>query len=141
MSLFSRIWSLFTMKTEIKTEENIQTFTYFIPAPPSRKSGYREKNFDTLTHQLAQKGFDILDIKTQSISHGEQPGIYVILKLNALTQEARELKPSDFPQEFTNDSQVNLTALNEHSNHERSIELPKNSDDHDDEVKGIYYID
>lgn len=137
MSLLSRICSFFGKGFD----GNIQTFTYFIPAPPARKSGYREKTFDGLTRQLSNKGFEIVDIKTQAISSNEQPGIYVILKLRATTADAKQLSPSDFPEEFTNDLESTLGHMNPHNANEKSIELPNSSEDGEDEVKGIYYID
>ena len=42
----------------------IQTFTYYVPAPPPRKSGYREKDFDKLCFHFINRGFNILEIKT-----------------------------------------------------------------------------
>lgn len=143
MSLISNIWS----KIRINKPEFVQTFTYFIPAPPARKSGYREKNFDSLTNQLSEMGFDIVDIKTQTLSSKEQPGLFIILKLIAKTEEAKNLRPSEFPQEFNASSESNFSSVTDSHTSEKTIELTTDSDSPNDEgqnsdkVEGIYYID
>lgn len=81
--------SIFTNKeTYIKK----RTFTYFIPAPPTRKSGYQEKEFDFITEYLLESGFDIIDLKTQSISSEHCNGLWIICLLGAKTQMASEMK-------------------------------------------------
>ena len=137
MNLFSRIWSYLTKGYEDK----VQTFTYFIPAPPPRKSGYREKNFDSLIYQLSEKGFQILDIKTQTINDKDQAGVFIIVKIRAITKEAKSLEPSAFPEEFLSTSGQSFSIESAHEKDEKSIELPNTGEDPDEEVKGIYYID
>lgn len=44
----------------------LKTFTYYIPSPPVRKSGYQEKEFDRLFHELAQFGLELHQIHTQA---------------------------------------------------------------------------
>ncbi|MBA2405880.1 MAG: hypothetical protein H0V66_13975 [Bdellovibrionales bacterium] len=50
--------------------KEIKTFTYFIPAPPQRKNGYREKEFDKIMHGILQSGFELLDLQTQAMENG-----------------------------------------------------------------------
>jgi hypothetical protein len=73
----------------------IKTFTYFIPAPPNRKSGYREKEFDKIFFELLKKDFEILNFKTQSA----QNGMWIICLLGATTEEAAILD-LDIHQDF-----------------------------------------
>ena len=50
--------------------KEFKTFTYFIPAPPHRKNGYREKEFDKIMHGILQSGFELIDLKTQAMENG-----------------------------------------------------------------------
>ena len=145
----------------------IQTFTYFIPAPPERKQGYREKAFDGLIQKLTKMNFDIIDIKTQAINNNTKSGMWVITKLRPLTKEASRLRISEFPldnydNEEENGQLQNLAHFplsNDNLNHQfdnnksskareldtfkgNSIELPKiDEDEESDKIEGIYYID
>lgn len=126
-----------------------QTFTYFIPAPPSRKLGYREKAFDGIVKEISKNGFDITDIKTQSIGHKSSSGMWVILILRPLSQRALDFDLSSVQQEM--DALLASTADSAIKNHhnddnleENCIELPLNTNDEKDNgdaVEGIYYID
>ena len=53
-----------------KSNKLIRTFTYFIPAPPARKNGYREREFDKIMNGILQSGFEIIELKTQSVDTG-----------------------------------------------------------------------
>ena len=58
-----------------------KSFTYFLPAPPERNSGYQEKEFDQIFSYLNNAGYDIIDFKTQSIAYGELnhcAGIWIV---------------------------------------------------------------
>ncbi len=69
-----------------------RTFTYYLPAPPARRTGYQEKEFDGLTHHLTSLGFEIANIKTQAHSESEKAGIWIICLLRAPTQEIYQKK-------------------------------------------------
>lgn len=60
--------------TRLKSSGNkmkeLKTFTYFIPAPPHRKNGYREKEFDKIMHGILQSGFELVDLQTQAMDSG-----------------------------------------------------------------------
>lgn len=58
-------------------------FTYYIPAPPNRRSGYQEKEFDALIEHIQKLGFEVLDFKLQSHSTEEKSGLWVICILSA----------------------------------------------------------
>lgn len=121
-----------------------QTFTYFIPAPPVRKSGYREKSFDSLVQQLSQIGFKILDINTSTINDTERIGMWVVITVAPFTKEASLLDPSHFPKEFINmdqgQNQTENNIVTESEDLSKTIELPKDNIE-EDEINGIYYID
>lgn len=120
-----------------------QTFTYYIPAPPLRKSGYREKAFDSIIQQLTNIGFRILDINATAINDSERLGMWVVLTVAPYTAEAFKHDASQFPEEFINMVQENSNDIKEEINPSKptkAIELP-NENHEEDEIKGIYYID
>lgn len=63
-----------------KIDEQISTeiFTYFIPSPPSRTTGYREKDFDTICKLITNNDLSIEILS--SISH--QNGMWVMTKIS-----------------------------------------------------------
>ena len=69
-----------------------KTFTFYIPAPPERSTGYREREFDQILHNYLNKGHRLLDIKCQP--HGEA-GIWVICTVQPTKTETRKFL-SDF---------------------------------------------
>ena len=75
---------------------NIQSFTYFIPSPPSRKTGYREKQFDKVFYEFVNKGFEVLSVHTQSNPSADSPGMWVLVTVKAITKKARLLNIDDY---------------------------------------------
>lgn len=65
-----------------------KTFSYFLPAPPKRKNGYQEKEFDQIIEHLASLGFEILDLKIQSYPAEGYGGVWIFCLLGAKTKEA-----------------------------------------------------
>ncbi len=136
----------------------LQTFTYFIPAPPERKQGYREKSFDQIIQKLTKMDFHIIDIKTQAINNNSRSGMWAIVTLRPITKAANEHCVSDFPSDeeilqnlahlpTRNDNQVihevktniKSTQVDTPIN---GIDLPEDASiDDKDEIEGIYYID
>ncbi len=110
------------LRIKLGKQTDYQIFTYFIPGPPQRKSGYREKEIDCLFEQLQKAGFAITNITTQALNSSDQPGLWVIAKLFPLTKEAKKLAVQDFPQDSSSASQVK-------------------TEDQTSAVEGIYYID
>ena len=106
------------IRVKLSSPMEYQTFTYFIPSPPLRRNGYREKEIDGLFQQLKELGFALIDYKTQALNFGQQPGLWVFARLYPLTKEAQSINVQDFPMELNND------LSNE-----------------DDSLEGIYYID
>ncbi len=68
-----------------------RTFTYFIPAPPPRKTPYQEKEFDQVLGHILNQDFDLIDLKTQAIS-GDVKGMWCIAILGAKTQKALDFQ-------------------------------------------------
>lgn len=74
----------------------IQSFTFYIPSPPARSSGYREKQFDKLFYEFINKGYRILEFKTQASTGEKQSGMWVIFVVQALNKEAESLNLDEF---------------------------------------------
>lgn len=70
-----------------------KTFTYFIPAPPHRKSGYREIEFDKIMQGLIDSGFDVESLKTVSTESG-----FLILVL--LSTKSKKIYDLDIKQDL-----------------------------------------
>jgi len=62
------------------------TFTYFIPSPPHRKTGYREIEFDKIMRGILECGFEIESFETQSAG----AGIYVVAVLKTNSKKVFE---------------------------------------------------
>lgn len=62
------------------------TFTYFIPSPPHRKTGYREIEFDKIMRGILDSGFEIESFETQSAG----TGIYVVAVLKTNSKKVFE---------------------------------------------------
>jgi hypothetical protein len=65
------------VKTKKKLQEFFTSFTYFLPAPPHRKTGYREKEFDKIVTGILQSGFEIVHLNTQTVSTEASSGLFV----------------------------------------------------------------
>jgi hypothetical protein len=87
---------------------NIQTFTYYIPAPPPRPNGYREKEFDQLFYNFINQGYHIISVNTESHHSNEQSGMWVIFTVKSYSRESKELD--------LNDDFLYSDALNESNN-------------------------
>jgi len=61
----------------------IKTLTYFIPAPPARKSGYREVEFDKIMQGFLTNGFTVLDLKVEAVPSG----VFIVALLKAKSKK------------------------------------------------------
>ncbi len=75
---------------------NVQSFTFYIPSPPERKTGYREKQFDTLFYKFINMGFKIEQFKTVPNSNPNHSGMWIVCVLRATTPAAENLDLSSF---------------------------------------------
>ncbi len=102
-------------KSPSKTGENsspIKIFTYFIPAPPKRKSGYQEKEFDKIINGILKKGFEVQQITTSPLSTSLSSGMWVICTLKAKSKSAMKLDIENFiTEDFSN---IPLDPMIEH---------------------------
>lgn len=65
-------------KASTTSKKVFKTFTYFIPSPPARKNGYREKEFDKIMQGILQSGFELVDLQTQGMDNG----IFIVVVLS-----------------------------------------------------------
>jgi hypothetical protein len=74
-----------------------RTFTYYIPAPPMRKTGYQEREFDSLTGHITSLGFDLIDFKLEAHASEAQAGLWVLCTLGAPSKEIynKKIDPMD----------------------------------------------
>lgn len=75
----------------------IQSFTFFIPSPPTRSTGYREKQFDKLFFEFINLGYEIISISTESSSGINQSGMWIICIVRALNSKANNLNLDEMP--------------------------------------------
>lgn len=114
MTVFNLITSFLNSKKNYK----IQSFTYFIPSPPTRSTGYREKQFDKLFYQFINKGYRILNFTTQASTGEKQSGMWIVFVVQALNKEAEALNL----EELFHDTLKNKETVKE-------------------SINGFYYID
>ncbi len=69
------------------------TFTFFVPAPPLRKSGYREVEFDKIMRGIMESGFELEELKTVTSANG----IFLIGLLRTTSKKV-----------FESDAQLNI---------------------------------
>ncbi|MBT7610484.1 MAG: hypothetical protein HN576_12060 [Bacteriovoracaceae bacterium] len=132
----------------------IQTFTYFIPAPSPRKTGYREKRFDKLFYKLINLGYEIIDFKTQQCSNRQETsGMWLIFVLRAKNAKAEELNFDEFGLldmdncnsdviSHSHSDTEDLATHKANSNHEEeiTIALPETAEEYGNKIKGLYQI-
>lgn len=94
----------------------IKTFTYYLPSPPERKTGYQEKEFDQITSYLIGKNFDILDFKMQACHSNKGSGMWIICLLGAKTKAAAQMNLEIDYNEIANlvDGNIKLDPSIEH---------------------------
>lgn len=146
--LFTSLKRLYTTLFK-QNQFKIQTFTYFIPAPRPRKTGYREKQFDKLFYEFINQGYQVLDFKTQQCMSGQETsGMWIVFVLQAKNAHAEKLDLENFGLITSNhqndevvshtDSDVNLTPFE--TQEEKTVELPGLSEEFDESIEGLYQI-
>jgi len=73
----------------------IQTFSYYIPGPPERKTPYRETHFDREFYSFINKGYEIISINLVPHQSPRQNGMWFIATVRALNEEAGKLNLGD----------------------------------------------
>lgn len=116
--MFKHLINVFSAPKSEKKDYKIQSFTFFIPAPPARSTGYREKQFDKLFYEFINRGYHILHFGTESCAGENHSGMWMVFIVQATNDEAEKLNLHDeFGDQFKDRSQVK------------------------DQVEGLYYID
>jgi len=85
--LWLKLVSLFSPKQKFPPK----SFTYYIPAPPKRTTGYQEKELDKILTTLFSYGFKLLELKTEGHKESEKSGLWVIAILEPLNEKAHSL--------------------------------------------------
>lgn len=98
------------------------TFTYYIPAPPNRKSGYREKEFDKIITGILSSGFIIESLQTQAVGHEGSSGLFVLIVLKAPNAKVAKL-------DALQDIQEKFKLSSSHSSPDIILEDDEFSDD------------
>jgi len=96
-------YSLFAKK---KSFFGTKTCTYYIPAPPTRKNGYQEKEFDHLIDALNLMGYHLIDFKVCTHSSEEKSGMWIVCHLGAYTKEVFDKKI-----DFTSTHEVTMNPV------------------------------
>lgn len=109
-------------KQGTKARGTRSTFTYYIPAPPHRKSGYREKEFDKILTGIMASGFEIEDLQIQSVSSDNGAGLFVVAILRAPNKKV-------FAQDEAQDIQERFRLSETHSSPDIILEDEEFSDD------------
>lgn len=73
----------------------IQSFTFYVPSPPPRSSGYREKQFDKIFYEFINLGYEILNFKTEASTGEKHSGMWLIFIVQAKNAKAQELNLDD----------------------------------------------
>jgi hypothetical protein len=77
----------------------IQSFTFYVPSPPPRKVGYREKEFDKIFYSFINNGYEILEFKTQTNSNQAHSGMWLIFIVRSTNSASSKL---NLEEEFGN---------------------------------------
>jgi hypothetical protein len=113
MKLFKQ-FLLSKSQEDSNPSEKIQSFTYYIPGPPERRHGYREKQFDNLFTKFINNGYEIISYQTVPHSGVTQSGMWVVCLL-------KQRDPSQEPKSF-DDIELELeNELREISRHKNDI--------------------
>ncbi|MBI2519110.1 MAG: hypothetical protein HYV97_01775 [Bdellovibrio sp.] len=85
--MFKRLTSWFTQHCH-QTEYKIQSFTFYLPSPPERKMGYREKQFDKVFYHFINRGYKIISTHVVPNNNPSHSGMWFICLVQATTAEA-----------------------------------------------------
>lgn len=74
-----------------KKKSLIKTFTFYIPAPPHRKTGYREREFDKIMQGILTSGFELVDLQIQAVGGSDNSGLFIVSTIKAQNEKAWKL--------------------------------------------------
>ncbi|MBF0313306.1 MAG: hypothetical protein HQK52_07810 [Oligoflexia bacterium] len=111
-NLFSSLANVFSkLNPSRKKSSPLHSFTFYIPAPPLRKRGYREKEFDKLFHSFFSKGYELISINTTSHNGPISSGMWIVCIAKALKDNHLSEKDLNFPDIFSSDSDAEASSL------------------------------
>ena len=71
-----------------KRKNLVKTFTFYIPAPPHRKTGYREREFDKIMQGILTSGFELLNLQAQPVGGPDNSGLFLVATIKAKDAKA-----------------------------------------------------
>ncbi len=86
-----------TLSKKVKPKKYYQTFTFYVPAPPVRNSGYREKELDKQLYNVFKQGFVLESLTTESHNGSRQEGMWVIAVVSTTDEKLNKFDPN-FPE-------------------------------------------
>ncbi len=90
MGLFQKIYHSIR-ELFFPSHYKIQSFTFYVPSPPMRKIGYREKEFDKIFYTFINRGFQIINFSTQANTNSKQSGMWIVVIVKSLKKQAASL--------------------------------------------------
>ncbi|MFZ4714830.1 MAG: hypothetical protein ACOYL6_14020 [Bacteriovoracaceae bacterium] len=97
-----------TFRALFKPKKYYQTFTYYVPAPPKRNTGYREKELDKYISGLF-KDYQIESLTTES-HQGSSAGMWVIVLLSTMDKKLSECN-LNYPDSIQEDSHSEIEII------------------------------
>lgn len=132
MFWLSRFWR--------KKQFKIQTFTYYIPAPPARKTGYREKEFDKIFYEFINQGFEILNVQTQTHTGANSCGMWVIFAVRATNEKAEKLDLDELSQSLQDE--ISHAGHSSEDKEVKTLDLPNlSTEEEQNQLDQLYYVD
>lgn len=71
-----------------KKKNLVKTFTFYIPAPSHRKSGYREREFDKIMQGILTSGFELVNLQAQPVGGPDNSGLFIVATIKAKDAKA-----------------------------------------------------
>lgn len=119
-SLITKLKS-FTLRIFGIYQGPVKSFTYYIPGPPERKIGYREKEFDMIFADFINRGHKVISQQVVSHQGASSSGVWVFLMVQATNPKYAQLD-LNYPDLDLLNSDIDLTS-NPHGNKNQSLEL------------------
>ncbi|MBF0359529.1 MAG: hypothetical protein HQK49_00865 [Oligoflexia bacterium] len=102
-------------KRATNDKRTVKTFTFYIPAPPPRKHGYREKEFDKLFYTFINSGYKIISIQTATHSGPLSSGLWIICVVEStnITNDQLDLSFPSLSYDLNNNEDIELDIRTE----------------------------
>lgn len=135
-------WQMKLGKIIKNNKKVVFTYTYYIPAPPKRGQGYREKQFDKLIEEIVNLEIEIINIHCQSHESGQGSGMWALCLLKGRPKQIELLNLLENDHNITSTANPYEEGENNSLNGQTEIELPENDNQSftEKKIKGIYYF-